>query len=251
MKTLWEDDQHKFVWLGASEQAIEKGIASNQYLIVDGEEGYLLDPGGYHVFARVFEAVVAHVKPDRIRGIFLSHQDPDTCASLVSWLEVAPEVTVWISKLWERFIPHLALPVEPKLRPIPDQGETLVLPSGSELRFIPAHYLHSPGNFMAYDERSKILFSGDVGGAVASATVEDLFVADFEAHVERMEGFHRRYVPCKKAIDNTLAHLGGLTIDMIAPQHGLLFRDEMVGKFVQWISALDVGVDYKDWGVGG
>ncbi len=35
---------------------------------------------------------------------------------------------------------------------------------------------------------------------------------------------------------------------MIAPQHGLLFRDENVGKFVKWISTLDVGVDYRDFG---
>jgi len=35
------------------------------------------------------------------------------------------------------------------------------------LRFIPANFLHSPGNFLLYDSRSTILFSGDIGAAIA------------------------------------------------------------------------------------
>ncbi len=172
---------------GRCRRSSGEGDPSNQYLIVDGDDGYLLDPGGYHVYARAFESALAHVKPNQIEGIFLSHQDPDTCVSLVSWLEVAPTATVYVSSLWERFIPHLALPVDPVLQPLPDHGGSLKLPSGSELKFIPAHFVHSPGNFMVYDEKSKILFSGDAGAAVAAATANHLFVEDFDAHVERME----------------------------------------------------------------
>ena len=41
---------------------------------------------------------------------------------------------------------------------IPDPGMTIRL-GGLELQAIPAHYLHSSGNFHLYDPKAKILFS--------------------------------------------------------------------------------------------
>ena len=34
------------------------------------------------------------------------------------------------------------------------------------LRFVPAHYLHSSGNFNVYDPQARVLFSGDIGAAL-------------------------------------------------------------------------------------
>ena len=143
-QVLWEDGKHKFIWLGAGDISKEKGIPANQYMIVDEGEGYLLDPGGYHVFDRVFANVSKFITPDKVKGILASHQDPDVVESLVSWVEVSPEVTIYLSTLWERFIPHLALPSVPNLKLIPDEGSEITLASGSKIKFIPAHYLHSP-----------------------------------------------------------------------------------------------------------
>lgn len=243
---VWEGGDHQCIWLGAGDPEAEKGIASNQFLIVHAGRGVLLDPGGYHVFARVLHNALSAIERDGIDAIFLSHQDPDVCGSLISWMELRPDVTVVISRLWERFVTHFALPVAPRLELLPDSGGTFQL-AGAEIRFIPAHFLHSPGNFVVYDPTAKILFSGDVGASIRN-TGDPLFVEDFDAHVEKMEGFHRRYVPCNKAVQQFLRRLDGLEIDMICPQHGASFRGHDVGRFVEWIGNLDVGVDYRDWG---
>ena len=247
-EVIWQNDHHKFVWLGIGDPAQEKGISSNQYLVVDQSEGYVLDPGGYNVFDRVFENIAEFTSYDQLKGLFISHQDPDICVSLISWLEVQPDIEVIVSGLWERFIPHLALPVSPKMKPLPDEGGEVKLLSGSVLRFVPAHFLHSPGNFHVYDEASKILFTGDLGAALVPEDKWSLFVGDFEAHIPYMEGFHRRYMSSNKALRNYIDYVRTLEIEMICPQHGTIFKGENVKKFMDWLYGLDVGVDYKNWG---
>ena len=245
---IFSDGDHKFVWLGAGDAAAEKGVASNQYAIIDGGEAILLDPGGYHAFDRVFRNVTSLVEPERIRGAFLSHQDPDVVASIVSWLEVQPAMKIYISALWERFLPHFALPSTPDLVAIPDEGSSITLPSGARLRLIPAHGLHSPGNFQVYDERSRTLFSGDLGAALMPPGVWSLYVSDFANHCQYMDGFHRRFLSCTKALRAYLARIQGLQIDAVCPQHGSIFRGDDVKRFFDWLATLEVGFDFRTWG---
>ena len=104
---IYEDKVHKFVWLGLDESDYEKGILTNQYLIVDGNQGALLDPGGYFAFERVFQNASEFVKPENIKYILFSHQDPDVIGSLNLWMDMTPYATIYVPALWERFIPHL------------------------------------------------------------------------------------------------------------------------------------------------
>lgn len=241
-------DDHQFAWLGSGDPEVERGVPSNQYAIIDGGEAMLLDPGGYHSFERVFTNVTKLVMPDKITRALLSHQDPDVVASIVSWLDVQPRLKIYMSELWERFLPHFALPVAVDVAPIPDEGMTITLPSGARVRFIPAHGLHSPGNFMVYDERTRILFSGDLGAALVPAGEWQLFVGDFAKHVTYMDGFHRRYMASTKALRAFLKRVEGLPIDMVCPQHGSIFRGADVLRFFTWLSKLEVGFDYRSWG---
>ena len=60
--------------------------------------------------------------------------------------------------LWEGFIKHFGCNSIEYVA-IPDEGGTLALET-CELHFIPAHYLHSSGNFHLYDRQARILMSG-------------------------------------------------------------------------------------------
>jgi flavorubredoxin len=247
-RALFDEGGHRFIWLGAGEPARERGIPSNQYLVVDGGEAMLLDPGGFHVFERVFDNTLAQVHPEHISRLFLSHQDPDITASLVSWLEVKPGVEVVLSRLWSRFIEHLALPATPNLHGLPDEGEMITLPSGASLTFVPAHFLHAPGNFHVYDSASRTLFTGDLGASLVPDDDPDLVVTDFAAHTGLMEGFHRRYLPCNRAVELYLKRVRDLPVDRVCPQHGKVMAGDDVGRFFDWLAKLDVGFDYRDWG---
>lgn len=245
---LFDADGHVFAWLGSGDPEEEKGVASNQYAIVDSGEAIVLDPGGYHSFDRVFSNLTKLVEPKNIRGIFLSHQDPDVAASIVSWLEVSPGVKVYVSALWERFLPHFALPVTPDLVLIPDEGSAVTLRSGAKLRFVPAHGLHSPGNFQVYDEKARALFSGDLGAALVPAGEWSLYVSDFAKHTRHMDWFHRRFMSSTKALRAYLPRVEKLPIDLVCPQHGSIFRGADVKKFFDWLGALEVGFDHRSWG---
>lgn len=236
--TLFEDEKHKFIWLGLDESENEKGILTNQYLIVHEGKGYLLDPGGYFVFERVYGNVSKFVKPENIVAILYSHQDPDVIGSLNLWVDLAPNAQIYVSALWERFLPHLGAELKERIIDIPDEGMDIGF-----IKAIPAHFMHSPGNFHYYDTYSKIYFSGDLGAAVFKDKWY-LIVEDFDSHVKLMEGFHKRYLASKKAIDVWLKRIDKLEIKTIAPQHGSIFEGENAKKFINWLKSLDkVGLD--------
>jgi len=120
-------------------------------------------------------------------------------------------------------------------------GTRITLGGDCELLIIPAHFLHSPGNFQVYDPVSKILFSGDLG---ASLGQDYFFVEDFDSHIRYMEGFHRRYMASGKVLKLWARMVRGLDIESIAPQHGAVFRGrEMVKRFLDWVENLECGVD--------
>lgn len=242
---LWERDGHAFIWLGTGDPEVEKGVPSHQYLVRDGSTAVLLDPGGYHAFERVLQNVERHAPRETIEELylFLSHQDPDVCTSLISWLEVRPDAKVVVSALWERFLLHLAVPVVPDTVALADAGGQIQLPSGAPLEIIPAHYLHSPGNFTVYDPTSRILFSGDIGAALVPPDRWALFVEDFDEHARRMLGFHQRYMSSNKALRRWVLRVQGLKVDLVCPQHGSILRGDDVARFFDWLARLDVGVD--------
>ncbi len=239
---LYRDDAHLCVLLNESEELDEGGIHSNQFLILHQEFGVLLDPGGFGVMPDVLDAMLAYCEPEQIRYIVLSHQDPDIVGGLASWLELT-RATVLISRLWTRFIPHYGLPNTDRIVALPDTGAQIDLGTSAVLDLIPAHFLHSEGNFQVYDPRAKILFSGDVGASELSGAETQTFIEDLAPHLPRIEGFHRRYMASNRAIKAWRETLGERPVELLAPQHGPVYRGAAVGQFLGWLEGLECGVD--------
>lgn len=219
-------------------------VQANQHLIVNGDAGLLLDPGGHKVYSKVLAETFSALGRGRLRYIFLSHQDPDIVAAINGWL-MTTEADAYISSLWIRFVPHFGFDhlVADRLKPIPDPGMTLEL-NGAKLLILPAHFLHSEGNFQLYDPAAKILYSGDLG---ASLGAEYLKVTDFDDHLQYMTGFHQRYMASNVALKAWANMVRKLDIRIIAPQHGAYFEGpEMVQRFIDWCSGLKCGVDLID-----
>jgi len=244
-RVLYEDADHKFIWLG-SERKYKKGLVQTmQYLIIDRGRGILLDPGGVHLFSRVVASLSRYISIDNIDYIFFSHQDPDVSSGIALWLGVT-KAKVYISKLWTRFIPHFGIVDTNRVIGIEDRGGSLTLPSGTELKFVPSHFMHSPGQFGAWDPRSRILFTGDIGAAVFHESDETVFVDDFEQHIPLIVGFHSRYIANNAVARKWCGMVEKLNPDMIAPQHGAVYRGKTVKQFLDWLSNLRCGTDIVD-----
>jgi len=235
---LFESDHHRNLLI--EDFGSGSMVQANQHLIIDKGRAMILDPGGHKIYSKVLSQTTSEVGTGKLEYIFLSHQDPDIVAAINGWL-MTTDATAIAPSLWMRFIPHFGLDdlVASRLRPIDDDGCIMTL-GGSELMILPAHFLHSCGNFQVYDATSKILYSGDLG---ASIGIDYLEVADFDAHIPKMQGFHQRYMTSNAAMRAWARMVESLEIEIIAPQHGAYFRGTMVKRFIDWCASLQCGLD--------
>jgi len=244
--TLFNSENHRYILLNESEPGEEDGIPSNQYLIVHNGKGTLLDPGGFGVMPQVLNEMMQYLMPADIEAIALSHQDPDIVGGLSSWLKLTP-ARVFASNIWLRFLPHYGISGMQRFEGVADQGEQVILQSGLKLQFIPAHFLHSPGQINVYDPISKILFSGDIGASMTPIGEDcELFVSDFNKHLRFTEGFHKRYMASNRALRYWVQQVRKLDVAIIAPQHGALYRSQAKEDFLNWLYDLPCGSDLLD-----
>lgn len=236
---IYQDGEHRWLAVSRDPARPEYLIDTNEYLITDGNVGLLTDPGGSEIFPAVFSAICSEFDPAKIQRLFASHQDPDIISSLALWLQFNPDLGCYSSWLWTSFIPHFG-GTDDTFLAIPDEGMPIAL-GKLRLDAIPAHYLHSSGNFHLYDEKAKILFCGDVGAAMLPQDSSELFVSDFDRHIEMAGGFHRRWMGSKDAVDDWCARVSRMQIDMLCPQHGAIYQGEDVMRFINWFSELEVG----------
>lgn len=247
-RVLFEQGNHKC--LVYDNLVTGEGIGSNQFLLIDNDHMALLDPGGELTYTPLMIELSRILDISKLDYVFASHQDPDIITSLPRWL-IYSQCRVVTSRLWARFLPHLAssfqtsrmqADVSTRLIEVPDAG--MRLPFGSsEIIVLPAHFLHSVGNLQFYDPVSRILFSGDMGASVGGALGE---VQNFDRHIPLMEGFHRRYMASKKICNLWANMIRSLDVAMIVPQHGGHFTGANVPRFLDWISELDCGIDLLD-----
>lgn len=236
---IFESGEHKWLAVTRDPERPDYLIDTNEYLITDGNVALLTDPGGSEIFAAVFSAICEEFDPAKIRYLFASHQDPDIISSLALWLEFNSDIKCYLSWLWSGFVPHFGGNGETFFN-IPDEG--MKMPVGKiMLDAIPAHYLHSSGNFHVYDEKARLLFSGDVGAALLPQDRNDLFVKDFDRHIAYAQGFHQRWMGSKEAVLDWCERVSKIKIDMLCPQHGAIYQGADVMRFINWFAELEVG----------
>lgn len=239
MITLYESGQHKNILFHDLSEGLS--VQANQHVIIDGGRGMLLDPGGHKVYPKLLGEISGAVPISSIDSIILSHQDPDIVAATNGWLMVT-EAKAYVPSLWTRFIPHFGVDsyVESRLVPVPDGGAIVPL-NGKPIMLIPAHFIHASGNLHVYDAESKIYYSGDLGASLGQSYTH---VEDFDAHIQYMEGFHRRYMPSSKALRMWAKTVRKLDIETIAPQHGAVFVGrELSRRFIEWVETIECGVE--------
>lgn len=236
---IFENGSHKWFAVSRDPERPNYLIDTNEYLITDGDVALLTDPGGSEIFPAVFSAICEEFDPVKIRWLFASHQDPDIISSLALWLEFNRDIKCYLSWLWDSFVPHFG-GTDTTFIDIPDEGMDITL-HRVKLRAIPAHYLHSSGNFHLYDEAARILFSGDIGAAMLPKESNDLFVKDFDKHIRQAEGFHRRWMGSKDAVLDWCERASKMQIDMMCPQHGAIYQGADVMRFINWLAELEVG----------
>ena len=219
-------------WVG--EESAEGGLQCNPYLLVDGEEAVLIDPGSVLDFGYVYDNVCSVISPEKVKYVILHHQDPDLCSSVPLFerngfhFQIA---THWRTKMLVRYYG-----INSDYYIVNGKQFRLTLQSGRTLSFLASPYLHFSGAIMTYDETTRTLFSSDLFGSFSN--VWNLFAQD--DYMEKMKAYHENYMPSNDVLRPVMETLLKIPIDRIAPQHGSII-DKNVKNHIKALRDLECG----------
>lgn len=208
------------------------------YFIDNGNESILIDPGSMMEFEHLISKVKTITALKNIKYIVLHHQDPDLCASV-------PEIEKLIDRADLQIVTHSRMTVLIKhyliassYYEIDKHDFKLNTSSGLSLEFASTPYCHSPGAFVSYETRSKVLFSSDIFGGLEESWK---FYAD-ENYFEEAKLFHQAYMPSKDIFNYSLRKIEAFDINLIAPQHGSIIERKYIPKLIEDMKSLDCGL---------
>lgn len=213
-------------WVGGCAQ--DGGLHCNPYLIIEENEGVLIDPGSVLDFEDVYENVCSLIALEKIKYVILQHQDPDLCSAVPLFEKAGAKfeiVTHWRTQTLVKYYG-----IQSNYYIINENNFLLKLKSGRTLGFVLTPYLHFPGAFTSYDYQTKTLFSSDLFGAFSYEW--SLYAG--EDYLEKMKTFHEHYMPSNSILRPVMEMFLGMDIAMIVPQHGSIIK----GNVISYIKAL-------------
>ncbi|MBI4993353.1 MBL fold metallo-hydrolase [Candidatus Wolfebacteria bacterium] len=213
-------------------------FSCNPYLIIDEDEAILIDGGSLGHFPFVARKVFSIIEPQKIKALILHHMDPDLCAAMPLFQNIIGRKDLQVIS-HHRAALLISYYSQEKINfYYPEEnGNIYKFSSGRTLRFIPAHYLHTPGTINTYDEKTKTLFSSDL---FAAFTPKWELYAD-DSYFEKMKGFHENYMPSKEIMSRYLAKVKGLELDMICPQHGSVIFKNLINPSIEALEKFEYG----------
>lgn len=222
-----------FWWVGS--EHLEHNLQCNPYLLIQGMSAILFDPGSVLDFAVVSERVKSLIPVEKLDAIVCSHQDPDLCGSLPLFEKAGFKGVYCCHQRTSNIIRYYGVS-----RPfyfVELHNYAFPLGDGSNLKFLPAPYLHFPGAIMSYLPKQKVLVSGDLFGSIG--TQWELFAGT--EYEEGMKTFHESYMPSNTILKPVMEQLSNYDIDMICPQHGSIIR-EKPQYYVDLLKNLQCGI---------
>lgn len=222
-----------FFWVGTTESS--ENFQCNPYILIEGDEAVLFDPGSVLDYEEVLKNVQSLVPLSKVRYVVLSHQDPDVASAVPLMEKLGMRFTVvthW--RTWS-LVRFYGLVSDYYL--VDEHGYSLTLATGRILRFIHTPYLHFVGSIVTYDRVSSILVSGDLFGAFGAGW--SLYAGG--DYLERMKAFHEHYMPSSDILRPVMELFLRMKISIIAPQHGSIINSN-ISDYILALRDLECGV---------
>ena len=242
-------------WVGAIDWAVRdfhgyitpNGTSYNNYLILD-KHVTLVDAVKHDFFEYTIDSIRSLVDPGKIENVVINHIENDHASSLDRIMELAPQATIYITergkKALDRFFDTSRWTFK-----IVKTGQTLSTGTKT-ITFLETPMLHWPDSMMSYVKEDKLLISQDAFGQhlASSARFDDEYCDQYS--VTNLEHAVRDYyanilMPFGTLVKAKIAEIRrlGLEIDMIAPDHGIIWKKDP-GKILQMY--LDMANDKAD-----
>ncbi len=225
-------------WVGAIDWAIRdfhgyltpNGSSYNNYLILD-EQITLLDTVKYNFADVTIDNIKSIADPSKIKNIIINHIENDHVTSLDKIFSLTPNATIYITERGKKGLVRFFDISKWDIRTV-KTGDTLNI-GKRNLLFIETPMLHWPDSMMTYIKEDRILISQDAFGQhmASSARFDDEFINC--SSISELEDAVKDYyanilMPFGALIKNKIEELQklGLQIDIIAPDHGIIWRKD-------------------------
>ena len=223
-------------WVGAIDWGVRdfhgyvtpNGTTYNNYLIMD-EQITLVDTVKHDFADITIDNIRSIVDPTKIKNLVVNHIEPDHASSIDKVMELIPDATIYITEKGKKGLDRSFDTSRWKFI-IVKSGHTLTIGKYT-LLFLETPMLHWPDSMVTYVKEAKLLISQDAFGQhlATTARFDDEFV-ECASHAELEDAVIDYYanilMPFGKLIKNKIADIQklGLEIDMIAPDHGIIWR---------------------------
>ena len=210
------------------------GTSYNSYLIKGNEKTALIDTVDP---TREYELISNLVKVgvEKIDYIIANHAEQDHAGSLPMMLEFFPDAQIVTNeKCRDLLIALLHLPPE-KFRVIKDR-ETLSL-GDRTLEFLLTPWTHWPETQVTFLREDRILFPCDLFGSHIATS--DLFMLDERTtYLSAKRYYAEIMMPFRASIRGYLEKVNALSVAMIAPSHGPIYRNPqfILDAYADWTS---------------
>lgn len=208
---------------------IPRGTTYNNYLIVD-DETTLLDTVKHDFAETTIRNIKSLVEPSTIRHVVINHIENDHATSLDRIMALTPKATIHITERGKKGIERFFDISRWEIRVV-KTGDTLTTGKHT-LIFIETPMLHWPDSMMTYIKEDRILISQDgFGQHMASAERFDDEFIQSESVLALEDAVVDYYanilMPFGQLIKTKIAEIQklGLEIEVIAPDHGIIWRD--------------------------
>jgi len=213
------------------------GTSYNAYLVIGSERTALIDtvnPGFDDV---LLSKIRQHADPAKIDYVIMNHAEPDHANGIKAVLAVAMNATLVTSaKGKEAAMMYFGVPAERIM--VVDEKSKLEL-GGKTLRFVDAPWLHWPETIFTYLVEDGILFPCDFFGShIASGEFYADEFGDQNALDMAKLYFAEIMMPFRKPGATAVEKVRKLGVKMIAPSHGVMWRDPKVilDPYTDWTS---------------
>jgi flavorubredoxin len=210
---------------------LERGTTYNSYLL-ETDKPTVIDTVDILYSKEYVENISKVIEPERIAYIIINHVEPDHAGALPALAAKAKNAIIVSTALGAQLLKDMFKLHEREFLIVKD-GDSLDI-GGKTLRFFETPYLHTEETMITYCEEDEILFTCDIFSThianeeLFNDLAKEEYIADFEVYYQLIMSPHRPYVR------EMLAKIKNLSIQLIAPSHGYILRDQValfIGKY--------------------
>jgi len=221
-------------WIGTGNRFY--GSNYNPYLLIDGEDAILFDPGPIFEYAFLLSNIKKKIDPCKISHIITHNTSPSTCASLNLLFQEGVRAKIHVHERGQSQIATYG--IEENIHFINETDNFLTLNSGRELLFIETPYLPFYDSFMTYDTESFSLFSGNL---FSGSPRKWQLTADSIFYKESLKSYHERFMPGNDFLRPAMDLISNLQIKRILPHLGAII-DKDIGTYIKILKKLECGI---------